>query len=177
MQNADLPQNNPLRRFFNGLAEHVFHARLGVSDTELVDYLSELLLRFTRSESLHRVRSLNGKPIQEVAAMVAEAEHRIGSARCEVHRHIGDIALFWTGLYPETLKRMKSARNVDLFVDYAGQGKRSYHIASGVESDDSLPNPLLERLSKHFEMCAYGLGEIRREWEQTDEHPGPIVLE
>lgn len=177
MQNADLPVNNPLRRFFTGITEHVFHARLGVSDTEMVDYVSELLLRFTRSESLNRVRALNGKPIQEVAAMVVEAEHRIGPARCEVHRHIGDIALFWTGLYPETLKRMKSARSVDMFVDYAGQGKRSYHIASGLESTDAEPNPLLERLSKHFEMCAYGLGEIRREWEHTDGTPGAIVVE
>ena len=83
-----------LDRFFIGLSEYIFHTRLGVVDTEMVDYVSRLLVRFTRLDGLQRVRSQNGKPATEVVSMVAEAEKRIGEAKREVHRHIGDYTLF-----------------------------------------------------------------------------------
>jgi hypothetical protein len=35
----------------------------------------------------------------------------------------------------------------------------------------------LQRMSEQFEMCAYGLREIRREWERRDDHgPGDVPL-
>jgi hypothetical protein len=163
-----------LRRFFAGLTEYAFHTRLGVADPPLVDYLSDLLIRFARLDSVHRVRDLSGRPVVEVADMLAEAEHRLGLARRDVHRHIGDVTLFWTGVYPESLPKLKSVEKKDYFVDYCAQGKRAYYIASTIDTDreEDTTNDLLERLSVQFEMCAYGLGEIRREWERRDEEMG-----
>ena len=42
--------------------------------------------------------------------MMVEAEARIGDARREVHRHIGDFTLFWTGIYPEALGPTSATR-------------------------------------------------------------------
>ena len=67
-----------LDRFFIGLCENVFHARLGVADEPLVDYLSDLILRFVRFDQIHRVRNLAGRPAHEVADMMSEAEQRVG---------------------------------------------------------------------------------------------------
>ena len=53
-----------------------------------------------------------------------------GRTRREYHRHIGDFTLFWTGVYPEMLRRLQSLLSKDRFVDYCEQGKRSYYIAS-----------------------------------------------
>ena len=39
-------------RFFRGLTEHAFHARLGIVDPPLVDYVSLLLVRFIRNDHL-----------------------------------------------------------------------------------------------------------------------------
>src|SRR4029450_5427260 len=100
------PCGRVLGRFFAGLCECIFESRLGVADPPLVDYLSDLLLRFARLDSIHRVRNLSGRPVVEVADMLAEAENRIGLARRDVHRHIGDVTLFWTGSYLETLPRL-----------------------------------------------------------------------
>ena len=36
MRNTEIPQGNSLRRFFAGLAEHVFESRLGLADPPLV---------------------------------------------------------------------------------------------------------------------------------------------
>jgi hypothetical protein len=160
---------SPLNRFFVGLSEYVFHTQLGVVDTQLVDYVSQLLVRFSRVESMQRVRRPDGKPATEVFAMVVEAEQRIGDARREVHRHIGDYTLFWSGLYPEALRQMKSRSSPDQFVDYCAQGKRAYRIASSISgSERSASSDLLRRMSDQFDLCAYGLREIRREWERRD---------
>jgi hypothetical protein len=159
-----------LNRFFVGLTEFVFHSQLGVADTQLVDYVSELLVRFTRVESLQKVRQLDGRPVTEVVSLVSEAEKRIGTARREVHRHIGDFTLFWSGVYPEALRDMQAGDKQDCFINYCAQGKRAYKIASSIASDErSASSDLLVRLSVNFEMCAYGLREIRREWERRDE--------
>jgi hypothetical protein len=159
-----------LERFFVGLTEFVFHSHLGVADTQMVDYVSELLVRFTRLDNLQKVRQLDGRPATEVVTLVSEAEQRIGTARREVHRHIGDFTLFWSGVYPEALREMQASDKKDQFINYCAQGKRAYRIASTIASDESkATSELLCRMSENFEMCAYGLREIRREWERRDE--------
>jgi hypothetical protein len=165
---SDASGRGVLARFFSGVCEYVFEGRLGVADPPLIDYLSNLMIRFARLDTVHRVRNLAGRPVLEVADMLAEAESRIGLARRDVHRHIGDVTLFWTGVYPESLPRLRAVEKKDFFVDYCAQGKRAYYIASTIQTDreEDAPNELLQRLSHQFEMCAYGLGEVRREWER-----------
>ncbi len=168
---TDSTRGGTLGRYFAGVCEYIFESRLGVADPPLVDYLGDLMLRFVRLDTVHRVRNLSGRPVVEVADMLAEAENRIGLARRDVHRHIGDVTLFWTGVYPETLPRLRAVEKKDFFVDYCAQGKRAYFIASTIETDrqEDAARDLLERLSAQFEMCAYGLGEVRREWERRDD--------
>jgi hypothetical protein len=170
-----------LSRFFAGLCENVFESRLGVADPPLVDYITDLMLRFIRSDTAQRVRNPSGKPLEQVVDMLTEAEARIGSARRDVHRHIGDVTLFWTGVYPESLRELQSRDRKDFFVDYCQQGKRAYFIASTIETDrqEDASAAVLNRLSQHFEMCAYGLGEVRREWERRDDQgdaPKPLLI-
>ncbi|MFM7148873.1 MAG: hypothetical protein ACKO23_03425, partial [Gemmataceae bacterium] len=114
-------------------------------------------------------RDLQGKRLEEVASMVIEAEGMPPEGRThrEVHRHIGDFTLFWTGIYPETLRKLRSAVSRDCFIDYCEQGKRSYYIASQFDEEPYQEEaPVLRRLSEDFELVAYGLNEVRREWER-----------
>ena len=161
--------DNPLRRLFAGLTEHAFMDTLGMGDPRLIDYLSVLLSRFTHIDALQRLRSSSGKSLEEVADMLMEAEQMPAEGRTsrEFHRHIGDFTLFWTGVYPEALKRLRSLLRKDHFIDYCEQGKRSYYIASTFEDDPYREEaPVLRRLSEQFELCAYGLSQVRKEWER-----------
>lgn len=158
-----------LRRFFSGITEYAFVTRVGVADPPLVDYVSELLTRFISSDAVYRVRDLAGERLDEVAQMMLEAGERVGEAKRDVHRHVGDFALFWAGLYPEALSHMQSEGRRDQLLDYHSQGKRAYYIASTIPSgDETARSELLHRLSDEFDMCVYGLGEVRREWERRD---------
>lgn len=161
--NAD----HPLRRYFSGLTEHAFVDSLGVADPRLIDYLSLLLARFVH---IRDIRLQAGRTLEQVADMLLEAAALPTGRTCrEVHRHIGDFTLFWTGVYPEALKRLRSILSKDHFIDYCEQGKRSYWIASTYDDDAFADEaPVLRRLSEQFELCAWGLSQVRKEWEQ---HP------
>lgn len=175
--NDDVPERGALDRFLGGLSEFIFQSKLGVADVQLVDYVSDMLLRFVRVDSLHRVRRSNGRPATEVFQMLCEAEKRIGIARREVHRHIGDFTLFWTGMYPESLRKIQSTTAPDGFLDYCQQGKRAYAIAAEIEGGEDRPScDLLFQLSDQFELCAYGLNEVRREWEENRDDNNGLLL-
>jgi hypothetical protein len=170
---------HPLRRLFAGITEQTFISRLGVGDPRLIDYLSALLSRFIHMDAVNRLRNSSGKRLEEVAEMLLEAETlpAEGRTRREYHRHIGDFTLFWTGVYPEALNRLRSALKKDSFIDYCEQGKRSYYIASTFEDDPYREEaPVLRRLSEEFELCAYGLNQVRREWENKREQGGPGLM-
>jgi hypothetical protein len=160
--------DHPLRLYFSGLAEHAFVDDLGIADPPLIDYLALLLSRFVHIDAIVRFQA--GKAsLEQVADMLLEAEEmpREGRTYREVHRHIGDFTLFWTGVYPEALKRLKSLPKKDHFIDYCEQGKRSYYLASECEeSAGDQECAVLRRISKQFELCAYGLNQVRREWQR-----------
>jgi hypothetical protein len=161
--------DHPLRRYFSGLAEHTFATDLGVADPPLIDYLSLLLSRFVHVDVIHRLKIGSGKELAQVAEMLIEAQALPPGGRTsrEVHRHIGDYTLFWTGLFPEALKRLRSVLCKDHFIDYCEQGKRSYYIASTFEDEPYREEaPVLRRLSERFEICAFGLSQLRKEWER-----------
>jgi hypothetical protein len=162
--------------FFAGITEYTFHTRLGVVDPPLVDYLSGLLTRFIHCDAIYSVRSPTGHRLVEVAQMLSEAQHRVGSARRELHRHIGDYTLFWAGLYPESLSGAKAAGKRDHLLDYRVEGKRAYRIASEIPADDKqAPAEILERLSDQYDLCAYGLSEVRRQWEDREDDAEGLV--
>ncbi len=161
--------NSAFERYFAGLAENTFQTKLGIADPALIDYVTDLLIRFVRSDAVHAIRGVTGRPLLTVTEMAAEARQRLGEARREVHRHIGDFTLFWAGLYPEALRRRGGDPDFQ-FETYCTHGKRAYLIASTIQSDEQdTPGIILERLSESFELCAYGLREVRREWESGDE--------
>jgi hypothetical protein len=178
-----LNPDHPLRRMFAGYTEQTFLDRFGIGDPQLIDYLSALLARFLHVDTFCRIRSARGRRLEEVADMMLEAESlpAQGRTRREIYRHIGDFTLFWTGVYPEALERLRSVLRKDHFVDYCQQGKRSYYIASTFEDEPYKEEaPVLRRLSNEFELCAYGLNQVRREWERAPAgdagRPGPDLL-
>ena len=168
-------EESAARRFFAGVTEQAFMVELGVADPPLIDYVTDLLGRFVSSDAVYSARSVRGERLTQVADMLAEAQARRGSARRWLHRHIGDFTLFWTGVFPEVAERIRKEGGKDALLDYRELGKRSYAEASRIPVEKEFaPSELLERLSDEFELCVYGLGEVRKAWEERD--GGPILV-
>ena len=177
MRESSDSRDTLLHRFFAGATEYAFAVRLGVADPPLVDYLSELLLRFVRNDAIFGMRTPTGQRLSQVADMLAEAQARQGPAKRIAHRHIGDFTLFWSGVFPEIAERNRSAGKKDSLLDYRDQGKRNYYIASTrPATEQSAPDDVLTRLSENFELCVYGLGEVRKQWQEREDENDPLFL-
>lgn len=176
---SPVPKDHVLHRWFAGLVEASFQAEVGIAEPSVLDYLTDLLTDFIHVERINLLA--DGRPVEEVAAMLCAAEISAAasqnSRKREYHRHIGDFTLFWTGVYPENLKRMQRRQAKDDLIDFFEQGKRSYAIASKLSTENSdPPAPVLARLSEQFEYCVYGLGLVRKQWENSGQEGGGINL-
>src|SRR2546425_268202 len=169
-----IPDHHPLRKLFGTLAEKAFTDKLGWPDFNVSDYISQLLVEFTHTDNLYRIKSAKGERGEAVVDLLYESEvtHEAMSfeREREVHRHIGDFTLFMAGLFPEYLKRIKTAGLIyhkDFLVDYIKTGKRSYRLVaeyiqgSPVSAKEEPAPPLFLKLSENFELCVVGLGYIR----------------
>jgi hypothetical protein len=168
-----IPDGHPLRKLFGALVERAFLNTLGVYDSQVVDYLAGVLTDFTHMRHVYRVRDLSGRNLSEVADMLLEAEIRMNAVSFnrerEVHRHIGDFTLFWTGIYPDSLPRLQECARKDHLIDYVRQGKSSYAIAASHDYGAfRAESRVLHQLSEEFETCMLGLHSVR---EQMDRLP------
>ncbi len=167
---ASIGPDHPLRRLFSGLVEQAFMVEVGLCDPKLTDYLAGLLAEFVHVDQIFRLRTINDEVIRDVARMEAEAALGPGVTDQErrrlLNRYIGDFTLFWTGVYPESL-RPRRAYGVDRLAAYVAAGKRSYGIASELTgAADEPPAEVLAQLSDQFEYCVHGLHLVRVGWEQ-----------
>jgi hypothetical protein len=152
-------------RFFRGLTEHAFHARLGIVDPPLVDYVSLLLVRFIRNDDIRSLPHQAPALLDDVTDMLSAVQQAPAEAARVEFRHIGDYTLFWSGLYPEALRRFQHPTRQDHLLDYRAAGKKAYWIASTLEPADAAEErDLLARLSHDYDLCVEGLAEVRRAW-------------
>ncbi|MBP1779387.1 MAG: uncharacterized protein H6Q86_5398 [candidate division NC10 bacterium] len=162
-------RGHPLFRLLAELTQRNFTANLGWPDTEVIGYLTEVLVDFVHVDRLYRIRDARGRRVEEVAEMLAEGDilHRADSLERErtVHKHIGDYTLFMAGVFPEFVRRLRTSKVLipaDAFLDYVQVGKRSYRIVSEFPSEfPGGPSPLFRKLSENFELCVFGLGYVR----------------
>ena len=167
-ENQMVPESHPLHRLFRGLTESTFMDELGIGDPSLVGYVSNLLADFVRTQPAWRARDHDGQHLLRILEMVAEAESMPDSdRRLACYRRVGDFTLFWTGVFPELLSKLGGIHRKDPVISYQEQGKRSYYLASTL-TDSGTQAPVLRRLSDQFELCAFGLSRVRREWEKLE---------
>jgi hypothetical protein len=162
-----LSGEEPLKQLFAGLTEYTFEVDLGVADPPLIDYLSDLLVRFVRVDAIFGIRNPQGQRLEQVADMLVEAGCRTDRPQRDLHRHIGDFTLFYVGVFPEAIEQIKKRELKDSLLNYCEQGKRSYHLASELTDSDHRDEAcLLQRLSDEFELCSVGLAKVRKEWQR-----------
>ena len=88
----------------------------------------------------------------------------------KVRRHIGDYALFATGMYPESTQLWRHTGDAS-FVEMVNTGKESYSIVAAFDLFEYRDEaPLFARLSREFERCMHGLKYVREETRQDGRH-------
>jgi len=126
-------------------------------DRQMVQYLADLLTEFMHRDNINRITSNSGKPLHYLFDMLAQSSSQMLPQVRRAHfKHVGDLALFHLGLFPEHLtygRRLMSPAY------YAAQGRRSFLIAAESEYDQE--TIVLRKLSDHFEDCVAGLNWVK----------------
>jgi hypothetical protein len=163
-----IPDRHPLRQLFHEIVAGCYSTHCEINDPELTTYVGDLLTEFSAAESLYRIRDAEGKPVKAVKEMVVASDPVYGAASSfdeerEVRRHIGDYALFATGMYPESMQLWRHSGESS-FLEMVKTGKESYYIVSQFDLFEYKNEaPLFARLSEEFERCMYGLTQVREE--------------
>jgi hypothetical protein len=165
---TQISADHPIRELFSSLVQRAFHYQLGFDNPGVSRYVSDVLVDFVHRDSIYRVQDARGKRLEEVAEMLVEGDVSLNAGSFErereVHKHIGDFALFWTGIYPEMLRHFRASTRRDHLIDYVEQGRKSYQIAStfqyGAYADEA---PVLRQIADQFETCMLGLHMVRHD--------------
>lgn len=150
-----ISRNHPLVTLFSDALESGLERTHTSATPPAHDYLLDLFVRFVHTESIFAIKR-DGRPVDSVIEMVAEGDVRLHAQSFErerqVHRHIGDYILFWSGVYPNYLNRLKTDSGIDLLCDYTERGKESYLVVSTFDHDPFREEaPVFRELSENFE--------------------------
>ena len=160
---------------FADLIQRNFEETVHLEDRDVLDYVADVLLRFTRAEDLYQIRDTRGRVLEDVGEMLIASNPLLDApsfdAEREARRHIGDFTLFFAGLFPESISqwRLRRAR-LDALLDYIQTGKESYYIVSEFkEFEYKATAPLFRKMSEEFERCVFGLNLVKRDFERMQQ--------
>jgi hypothetical protein len=172
-----ISESHPLQDLFQDLVGRHYAEEIGIRDPQVVAYVSHLLAEFCEAEQLFKIHDLNNRPLDDLGAMMLESDPVYGPAPSfdrerQVRKHIGDYALFFTGMFPESVNHLRLRRHrLENLLDWMKAGKESYYIVSKFEDFEyAKVAPLFACLSQNFESCVYGLNMVKNELQEM-QHP------
>jgi len=169
-------EGHPLEPFFRQMVRNSFAGKLGIHDTAITQYVARLLCEFTEADKLYKVRDEEGRPLHSLDDMVQAADPVHGTAASfdaerAVRKHIGDYALFVSGMYPESGEPHRRRHGHESLEELVRVGKESYYIVSQFDLEEYADEaPMFRRLAGWFDRCIYGLRLVREEL--TNNKPG-----
>src|SRR6201981_672090 len=172
-----IPESHPLQQLFIELVGRHYAEEIGIRDPQIVNYVAHLMAEFCDVEQLFKIRNQAGKPLTDVGEMLIESNPVYGPAPSfdrerQVRKHIGDYALFFTGMFPESINHFRLRKErLESFVDWMKAGKESYYIVSKFEFFEyAKVAPLFRRMAENFELLVNGLNQVRNDLEEI-QHP------
>ena len=176
-QEGMIPESHPLRQLFQELVGRHYAEEIGIRDPQVVAYVSHLLAEFCEADQLFKIHNAADRPLTDLAEMLLESDPIYGPAPSfdrerQVRKHIGDYALFFAGMFPESINHFRLRRHrLENFVEWMKAGKESYYIVSKFEHFEyAKVAPLFANLSREFEGCVYGLNMVKNDLQEL-QHP------
>ena len=162
-------RDHPLRRLFRKALDFGFVCN-PAEKAGVEEYIEDqILCEFIHTDNLYRIRDAAGRPLEDIADMLAEGDVRMNapsfSREFQVHKHIGDYTFFMLGMFPMALARQTGKEFIlgrlvipgsSLYEHYLLQGQRSYSLAS-----EFADRELFRKLSADFQIYRNVLELVR----------------
>jgi hypothetical protein len=110
------------------------HALLedGITDRGVADYLTALVLAFGRGGRAYRVAD-DDKEYRYLTDLVAAGEQSTGQRAFLLHAHLGEFALWLSGLFPDHITARVQRRAAPPISYYEALGSNGYRLAARYE--------------------------------------------
>jgi hypothetical protein len=115
--------------FFYVVIRHALRAS-GLDDRELADYLSALLLDFGQRDRAWRVDWNDDQRHRYLIDILADLEATVGDRRFKVMVHLGNYALWLSGLFPDYIAARRLRKAGPDVSYYETLGSRGFGLAS-----------------------------------------------
>lgn len=118
-----------LRLFAYVVVRHALR-RLGEEDRVLADYVASVFLHFGMRERAHRVAPSDDQVYDTLAALAADLDDPDGKRSFLVRTHLGNYALWLSGLFPDYIEHRRWRRGGPDLDYYEEMGRRGFRLAA-----------------------------------------------
>ena len=105
--------------------------RAGEGDRVLADYAAAILVHFGLRDAAHRVGAADDEVYTTLADMVRDAESADAKRSFLVRAHLGNYALWLSGLFPDHIESRRWRRGGPDLDYYEEMGRRGFQLAAG----------------------------------------------
>ncbi|HKF93481.1 MAG TPA: hypothetical protein VKB53_09890 [Gammaproteobacteria bacterium] len=151
---------------FNVLLRRSLGKIRSAPERKAVNYIANVLALFVRADRLYRVQPNDPETKAYIVDMLAEAAEAVGARQFCIYAHVGNFALFLTGVFPAWIEHRHryKRRPVDRGY-YAQQGQTNYHHAAvhRLAREYGLDDVFM-RLALDFDSYARALNYMAATW-------------
>ncbi|MDP3773539.1 MAG: hypothetical protein Q8Q85_04665 [Gemmatimonadales bacterium] len=102
----------------------------GVDDRLVTDYCASLVLAFGRKDRAYRIGEHDENRYAYLVDLVAEADRTEGERQFRVRAHLGNFALWLTGIFPDYIAARRARKGGPDLPYYEAVGKSGFRLAS-----------------------------------------------
>ncbi len=152
----------------------------GIDDENTSDYVASMLVSFGRAGRAYRISDKDESEFHYLTDMIAELRSADGRQRFLLRVHMGNFALWMSGLFPDYLEartRRKGAPPISYFEEFGANGYRG--ASESIEAGELGMETVLRGVADHFSAVRTALNRIsdRHFWPEAGHPVGRLLRE
>ena len=152
----------------------------GIDDENTSDYVASMMVSFGRAGRAYRISGEDDSEFHYLTDMISELRSADGRRRFLLHVHMGDFALWMSGLFPDYLERRtrrKGAPPISYFEELGATGYRG--ASESLEAGELGMDTVLMGVANQFSAVRTALNRIsdRHFWPASGNPVGRLLRE
>jgi hypothetical protein len=135
--------------------------RVGEEDRRLADYVAAILMHFGMRDNAQRISAADDQVYDTLAALLADVDDPDGRRSFLVRTHLGNYALWLSGMYPDYIEHRRWRRGGPDLDYYEEMGRRGFQLAAGHRlADDHGLTMLFTTAAERFGLLRAALNDV-----------------
>jgi hypothetical protein len=135
--------------------------RVGEEDRRLADYVAAMLMHFGMRDNARRISAADDQVYDTLSALLADVDDPDGPRSFLVRTHLGNYALWLSGMYPDYIEHRRWRRGGPDLDYYEEMGRRGFQLAAGHRlADDHGLTMLFTTAAERFGLLRAALNDV-----------------